>query len=148
MAGIELRHKLEVNADPLTVYKAIASQTGQASWWTPDCSVEETVGSIAQFWFYERQFSFSMRIQALVPGKRVEWRCVSENDEWTDTTISFELTPKDGKTIVRLTHSGWRAVTDYQAGCNYTWSQILGRMKGYVESGKPNPYFTRSGMSV
>lgn len=89
-----------------------------------------------------------MRIEALDPGTRVEWRCVSENDEWTDTTISFELTPKDGKTIVRLTPSGWRAVTDYQAGCNYTWSQILGRMKAYAESGKPSPCFTRSGMSV
>lgn len=142
----DLRHMLEINAKPSVVYEAITTQKGQASWWTPDCHVEPKVGTAAQFWFSNHTFSFKMKITSLVKNKKVVWQCLGNDKEWKGTNITFKLSPTKGGTIVHLYHEGWKKRSDYQASCNFTWSQILGRLKTYAETGKARPYFTISGI--
>lgn len=48
-----------------------------------------------------------------VPGRKVSWLVVDnyfnftrDETEWTGTTITFDISEKDGQTEVRFTHQG------------------------------------------
>jgi len=89
----EILHQLRINAPIERVYAALTQQTGLASWWTKDTKATPTLGSVAQFGFNNRQIIFRMYIGALEPNTRVRWRCLGDHPEWTDTEVSFELSP-------------------------------------------------------
>jgi hypothetical protein len=57
--------------------------------------------------------------------------------------VSWELEPKDGATQVMFRHGGWpKKYSDEEwASVNFVWGQIVGRLKAYAESGKPQPFF-------
>lgn len=56
-----------------------------------------------------------------------------------DTTVSFELEEKDGQTILRFAHSGWRAITDMFAACNYDWARFMTSLKSSCKTGIGTP---------
>ena len=81
-----------------------------------------------------------MRIGRLVENRRVEWECVEGHEEWTGTTLRFDLEPLDGATRLRFTHGGWREASDYMAACNYHWGRYMASLKALCESGRGHPY--------
>ena len=80
-----------------------------------------------------------MKIITLTPNKKVEWKCINSIEEWIGTEVSFDMEEKDGKTIVRFAHAGWRAVTDTFAGCTYDWAIFLKSLKSFCETGSGTP---------
>ena len=148
MTNFDLHHRVTIRARASAVYHALTTQAGHTSFWTVDCLVEPVVGSVAEFRFFDRKFAFRMRVDALEPPRLVGWSCLGMDDEWLGTRIRFELAP-DGTehTLVHMTHAGWRAPTPHRAGCNFTWGQVLGRLREHLETGRIVPYFTSSGIS-
>jgi error-prone DNA polymerase len=49
------------------------------------------------------------------------------------------LEEKEGKTVVRFSQAGWRAVTDTFAGCTYDWALFMKSLKSYCETGTGTP---------
>ena len=137
-----LVHQVNVNATPETIYNAVSTQDGLQAFWTSDSKAEPKVGSIATFGFGGP--SQRMRIDELVPGKRVKWTGLNDFPNWDKTTVSWEITPAEkGQTSVTFRHADWPAsVTQDDLGSiNYTWGLIVERLKQYAETGKPSPLF-------
>lgn len=140
--SVALVHQVNVKASPETLYKAISSQEGLASFWTDDSKAESKVGSIASFGFGGP--TQRMKIEELVPGKRVKWLSLPDFPNWGDTIVSWEITPaENGDTSLTFRHVNWPAsvTADDLGSINYTWGMVVDRLKQYAESGKPVPYF-------
>jgi ribosomal-protein-alanine N-acetyltransferase len=135
----ELRHLVAIDAPVSAVYRALTEQAGLAGWWTTAVVAEPRVGSVAEFDFGDRYHN-EMRVAALDRDARVEWHCLDGDDEWIGTSLVFSLQPDDGGTIVRLTHGGWRAETDFFAACNSNWGFYMRSLKSFCETGEGDPH--------
>lgn len=137
----DMHHQVPIDASPEKVYEAIATQKGLQGWWTGDCMAEPRVGSVAEFGFYNRKILFRMRIDELQPGKRVVWTCIGDYDEWKDTRLTWEISQKEGGSLLNFGHGNWRSTTSFFASCNSTWGMLMYRLKDYVEGRKPGPFW-------
>ena len=140
----DIAHAVDIQADPGTIYRAVTTAEGIGSFWTTDNEVEGTVGGRLRFGFPAAPIPLTARVEELDEGKRVAWSCGDEWPYWGGTRISWELSPADGGgTRVLFRHGGWPA--DYpegdRAAVNFVWGQVVGRLKGYAESGTPQPFF-------
>jgi uncharacterized protein YndB with AHSA1/START domain len=141
MAG-PLMHMVTIDSDAGTIYEALTTATGLASFWTADSHAEPRVGSIARFGFHGPVLE--MKVDELAPGKRVRWSTHGGFPEWEGTSVSWEIKPgKDGAQDVVFNHDGWPGTLPPAelASVNYTWGRIVGRLKKYAETGKPAPFF-------
>jgi uncharacterized protein YndB with AHSA1/START domain len=134
-----------IDAAPEAVYDALATQDGLAGNWTDQLEVPEAAGEIARFGFGpDWAMTLEVRIEALEPGRHVEWVPVGGFPGWIGTSISWDLEPaEDGGTIVHFSHRGWpdAAADGEMAMCGYTWAMIIDRLAAQVERGQRAPYF-------
>ena len=140
--AVSLVHQVNVKASRETIYQAISTERGLASFWTSDSKAESKVGSTATFGFGGP--SQRMKIDELAPGKRVKWTALADFPNWGDTIVAWDLKPVDkGETSVTFRHENWPAsVTANDLGSiNYTWGMVVDRLRQYAETGKPVPYF-------
>ncbi len=133
----EIRHNVVIKATPEKIYQAITMQEGLANWWAKQTTAKPDVGFVNTFTF--GTFRNEMKVILLNPNKKVEWKCINSIEEWMDTNISFDLEEKEGRTLLRFTHSGWRAVTDTFAGCTYDWGRFMTSLKSFCETGAGTP---------
>jgi uncharacterized protein YndB with AHSA1/START domain len=132
-----IRHKLVIKETPAKVFDAITTEEGIKGWWAKQTVAKPQVGFVNVFTFENDRNEF--RVTELVPNRKVEWLGVQAFEEWIDTTISFNLEEKDGKTILRFAHSGWKEATDTFAVCSYDWAQFLRSLKSLCETGTGSP---------
>ena len=138
----DLKHQVPIDASPAKVYAAIATQNGMRGWWTADTKMDEKPGGKAEFGFDQRRMVFRMDIKKLDSGKQVVMQCHGDHPEWAGTTLTWTIEQADGKSILHLDHGGWKAVTDFCAGCNSMWGNLMFRLKHFAETGKANPQWT------
>jgi len=134
---INIEHKLVIKTLSDVVYNAITTQQGLESWWAKETIAKPEVGFVNVFIF--GTLRNEMEITELIRNKRVEWKITKSIDEWVDTTITFDLEEKEGKTILRFGHNGWRASTDTYAECNYAWARFMTSLKSFCETGTGTP---------
>ena len=138
----DIRHEIIIDAPADTVFRAVTTQEGLRSWWTADSTVQEIVGSEAVFMFMKGSVIFRMRVDELIPGKKVAWTCLGDPDEWEGTKLVFSLEKTDGRgTDLNFIHSGWRSVGGDYPLCNTTWGHLMHILKEYAEGGSPGPMF-------
>jgi uncharacterized protein YndB with AHSA1/START domain len=144
MPSVHFRKTVE--ASPDDVYEALATQAGLAGNWTDQLEVAEEPGGVARFGFGpDWAKTLEVRIDALEPGRRVEWTPVGGFPGWVGTSIAWELEPADdGGTVVHFRHGGWpeQAADGEMAMCGYTWAMIIERLAAQVAGGERAPYFT------
>lgn len=134
----EIRINVVIKAIPEKIYNAITTQEGLASWWAKQTTAKPEPGFVNVFTF--GKFRNEMKVTTLTPNKRVEWKCVNSIEEWIGTDIIFDLEEKEGNTVLRFTHGGWRAITDTFAGCTYDWASFLKSLKALCETGTGTPH--------
>src|ERR1700704_2713472 len=137
-----LVHSVTIQADANKIYEAISTGKGLASFWTRDSHAEPKVGSLAQFGFGGP--SLELKVEELKQGRLVRWSSHGGFPEWVGTTVIWEIAPAEkGGGEGRFTHAGWPAELPQVelASVNYTWGRIVGRLKKYVETDKPVPFF-------
>lgn len=135
----DIKHLVVIDGPVERVYRALTEQSGLARWWTTQTVAQPEVGSICEFRFGDRYHN-RMRIVGLEPNERIEWECLKGDEEWVGTSFVFDLEPRDGQTILRFAHGGWRAVTDFFAHCNYHWGFYMRSLKSYCETGQGEPF--------
>ncbi len=138
----DLMHEIPIDAAPEKVYAALATQSGLRGWWTADTVAEEKVGGSAEFGFDKRSMVFRMRIEELVPPKRVVWSCSGDHEEWKGTKLTWEIAQKDRRSVLRFRHANWRESSSFFAICNSTWGELMYRLKAYAEGKNPGPHWT------
>ena len=99
-----LVHQVNVKSTPETIYKAVSTAQGLAAFWTSESKAEAKVGSIASFGFGGP--TQRMRVDELVPGKRVRWTGLADFPNWGDTTVSWDISPtENGETSITFRHA-------------------------------------------
>lgn len=132
-----IRHNVVIKATPEKIFEAITTQEGLERWWAKQTSAKPEVGFVNVFTFGDSRNE--MKISKLIPHQKVEWKCITSIEEWVGTDISFDLEEKEGRTILRFGHSGWREVTDTFAACNYNWALFMKSLKSLCETGTGTP---------
>jgi len=138
----DILHRIVIAAPPEKVFQAITTADGFKGWWTDDVRAEPRVGSVAEFGFFKRETVFRMQIDELEAPIRVRWTCVGGPPEWVGTRIGWRLEPaKDGGTVVRFAHAGWRAIDGDFAPSNTTWGHLMHHLKWHAEGEDWGPHF-------
>jgi uncharacterized protein YndB with AHSA1/START domain len=138
-----LYHSVPVNASPEKTYAAVATEAGMQGWWTTDTTMTAKAGGKAEFGFDERQMLFRMTIDEMKPGRSVKMSCSGDHPDWAGTTLEWVVEPTDHGSELRFFHRGLRDITPFMAGCNSMWGHLMFRLKAFVETGKPNPQWTK-----
>lgn len=147
----DIRQTVFIASKAEFVFDALTTQSGLASWWTPDC---EPVENGWRFHFGETYFKQMQIVHA--DSKSIRWKCVAGAAEWIGTDLSFELESDTVKnlrqshpelsgqldqtdttegTVLRFTHENWKSESAMFAECSYTWGQFLRSLKLYCETG-------------
>lgn len=82
-------------------------------------------------------------ITELTPASKVAWLVldshlsfVDSTDEWTGTTVDFDITEENGGTRVQFTHAGLVPRFECYAACSQGWTKhILGDLQNRVAAG-------------
>ena len=89
-----IHFRTTVDAEPESVYEALATQEGLAGNWTDQLEVPEETGAVARFGFGpDWAKTLELRIDTLEPARRVEWTPVGGFPGWIGTTIAGSSSP-------------------------------------------------------
>jgi uncharacterized protein YndB with AHSA1/START domain len=137
----DILHRFQVKASPRAVYQAITEAGGLRSWWTTDAQAEPTAGSLAVFHFEGGQVQMRMRVQSLDPDRAVRWQVEEPSPpEWKGTTVTWDLTEREGGTEVLFGHRGWNSTEGSFPFINYSWGYYLLSLVKHLEEGKGFPH--------
>jgi uncharacterized protein YndB with AHSA1/START domain len=137
----DIMHLIKIRVTPSRVYEALTTAEGIRSWWTRDADLDSTVGGTGEFrFFYEGQRVTKARIAELKAPVRVSWEVISSfRPEWKGTTITFELRPGDGDTMLSFAQRGFRQADDGYALTTTGWGYYLVSLQQYLETGTGAP---------
>ena len=146
---------IEVAKSPAEVFKCVNTP---GKWWPEDVDGESTKLD-DEFVFTSGDSHYSKnKIIELIPNQKVVWlvtdsnlNFISDKSEWTNTRISFEITPVDGKTQVRFTHIGLVPEGECYDACSNAWSEYIHQSLFPLIStgkGRPTPAEKVSGKTV
>jgi hypothetical protein len=136
-----------VDQTPAAAFNAITNVRG---WWS-----EEIEGASAKLndvfkYHYEDMHRCKMKLIEVVPDKKVVWyvmdnyfKFTKDESEWKDTKVIFEISKKDNKTQVRVTHLG--LVPEYECFeiCKSGWTNyIQNSLYSLITTGKGKPNAT------
>ncbi|HSI06853.1 MAG: SRPBCC domain-containing protein [Myxococcota bacterium] len=134
----DIQHTLNINAPAESVYRALSTINGLASWWTSTTTGASAPGEVIDFRF--NAHVVRMRVDQLERNKAVAWTCVDDGGDWNDTRIKFDLTEKDGRTTVRFSHRAWKEANDHMSHCSMKWATFLLSLREVAETGKGRPF--------
>jgi len=141
--------EIHIAAPPERVFQAISDEREQRIWW------DKKDGGLRNWDMDARRggkWSFSTKQASKNINGVTEFACSGEilefdpprvlaytwianwhSDKTRKTVVRWELTPKDGGTLVKVTHSGLVqedvARKDYQGG----WPGVVEKLKNYIE---------------
>lgn len=139
-----IHHRVEFDATPAEVYRALTEAKGLSGWWTEQVEAQPEVGSIAKFFFGGGAHVALMRIEALEADSRVVWRC--EDGPWKGHQLTFAVAATDRGSVLAFAHAGWPGVDDFYGHCSAKWGFFLtASLKPLLEMGRgvPHPHEPR-----
>lgn len=120
---------IEVHVVPSKVYADICDVS---QWWTKSFKGRaESRGDKFKIQFGETFVDFEV-IEA-VPDRRIVWQVTDcylhwvDNNEWTGTSIGWDITPANGVTTVKMTHHGLTPDDECYDSCEPGWNFYVGR---------------------
>jgi hypothetical protein len=139
MGDYHILMQFDIAADQATVHRALSTETGIRSWWSSRTELGEGQLRVS-FPDVPQPFEFAV---ARDDEARVEWVTGGFPPWWAGTTIRWELAPNpDGPgTRLQFGHRDYDADNPVIPIVTPAWAQIILRLKGYAESGTPQPFF-------
>jgi hypothetical protein len=145
----DIRHAISIGAAPTRILPLISSAHGFAQWWAADVSQDPSSG-IVELSFFKGDTVYRLQPVHDLPADELAWLCLTGNDqtanEWAGTKLQFQWTFDQRNTLLRFTHSGWAAETDYFTRCNTMWGAIMFRLKEAAEGKGLGPFFATYGL--
>jgi hypothetical protein len=132
---------INFTSTPEEVYNAINNVRG---WWQGEIhGITDKAGE--EFSYRMKEFHFStQKITELIPYEKIVWKVtsselsfISKKDEWTGTTIQFELTNIPEGTRLVFEHKGLSPGIECYKDCSNGWNMLIHKsLKSLVETGK------------
>ena len=137
MGDYAIRMQFDIDADEETVRRALTTEEGIRSWWSRQTELADGVLK-PRFPDVPQPFEFQVR-----GNGALEWVTGGFPPWWAGTTIGFDVGPNpDGAgTRLHFSHGGYDADNPVIPIVTPAWAQILLRLKGYAETGMPQPFF-------
>lgn len=138
--------RITVNKSALGAFNAIKDFRG---WWSED--IEGNTDQLNETFFYHYKDIHLCRIKLIeeVPGKKLvyqvidnEFNFITDQSEWVNTKLIFEIETTGATTNVTFTHEGLVPEYECYQVCNDAWTgYITTSLKNFIETGKgsPNP---------
>jgi hypothetical protein len=133
-----------VDRTPTEAFDAITNVRG---WWSEEIGGRtDQLG--AEFTYrHEDVHRCRIRVTEAVPGRKVSWLVVDnyfnfteDETEWTGTTISFDISEKDGQTEVRFTHQGLVPAHECFEVCSTAWGfYVNDSLQSLITTGEGQP---------
>jgi uncharacterized protein YndB with AHSA1/START domain len=137
----KIYHHFIIKAPVAKVFESITSIEGLRNWWTTDTTGSTEKNGELRFGFGGPEMFNKMKVAGMEKNKSLQWKCIDGPKEWIGAELSFRLsTDKDGNTVVRFTHDGWKTINDFFGSCNYHWGLFMKSLKSLCESGKGTPH--------
>ena len=138
-----MRYQLDIGADPVTVRRALTTESGVNGWWTDRAEVPESVGESLELSFPEVPQPFELELVESTP-ERIVWRAGAFPPWWQGTTVQWELAdnPDGDGTRVVMTHAGFEPDNPTVGIVTMGWGEMLARLRGFAEQGRAQPYFS------
>lgn len=140
---VDIIHRLGIKAPIEQVYAAVATTEGVAGWWSRETTGESTSGGTIDVRFLtpagDEIGAMTMKVTALEPDRRVQWRVVAGPEEWIGTDITFDLKQDGEYTILLFGHRNWRESDEFTAHCSMKWATFLLSLRQLVETGTGRP---------
>lgn len=147
MEASDFTTTLIVNQNSEEVFNAITNVRG---WWS-----EEIEGDTAKLndeftYHYEDVHYCQIKLTEVIPNQKIVWfvkynyfKFTKDKSEWTGTKMSFEISEKDGKTEIRVTHHGLNPEFECYNICSNAWTQYIQQsLKNLITTGKGQPNAT------
>jgi uncharacterized protein YndB with AHSA1/START domain len=137
--------QFDVAANQRATWDALTTHEGITSWWSTRAEVPTGPGAVLRLSFPDAPITWDLRVDEAEEPQRLRWHCVGGPPQWVDTDIAFALSPAsdgdgDGVTVY-FDHVGWRETDQMFRIVTFGWGQVLARLKAFLDSGKPVPYF-------
>jgi hypothetical protein len=132
---------LNLSQNPETVFNHI---NDVSKWWTKDA---EEIASKHPTEFEGRSAKLNdefilrhgtnhysrQKLIEVIPNKKVVWQVTDSKlhwikgnkEEWTGTTIIFDLSPQGGKTVLTFTHQGLTPQLECYEHCIHFWNMVI-----------------------
>ena len=89
----------------------------------------------------------TQKLVEFIPKKKVVWlvtdsrlNFIQKKDEWTNTSIVFELSERDSQTQVDFTHAGLVPSIECFDACSNAWGDYINNsLRNLVNTGKGQP---------
>ncbi len=141
-----------------TPEQAFAAITDVRRWWSGEIE-GDTHRLGAEFTYAVPGIHYSkFRITELAPARRVAWLVlesslsfIADTEEWTGTTVVFDIDERDGRTHVRFTHEGLRPQHECYGVCAHAWGEYVnGSLRSLIETGagRPNSFEGEEALEV
>ncbi|AWA31247.1 ATPase [Flavobacterium magnum] len=133
-----------VNESPKAVFEAINHVKG---WWSENIKgATDTLDSVFLY-NYKDVHVCKLKIIEFIPDEIVVWHVLenhfnftTDDSEWKDNKIIFEISEKDGQTRLVFTQVGLTPQYECYEVCKDAWtSYIQGSLKNLITTGKGNP---------
>ena len=133
-----------VQQTPQQVFDAICNVRG---WWGRDIEGDAREQG-DEFIYRHKEIHYSHhRLTSVIPNRKVEWlttegrlNFVDQADEWTGTTIVFDIDEEGGKTAVRFRHLGLTPQLECFSACSGGWKFYIGEsLRALIVTGEGKP---------
>ncbi|MDA1029280.1 MAG: SRPBCC domain-containing protein [Bacteroidetes bacterium] len=130
----DLVFRFPIHAPAAAVFSAVASPEGLAAWWTLSSKGEIKQGAEYSFYFSD-EFRWKGVLSEVTSNKRVKWTFTDAEPDWTNTTLSFDLSQEGEWTWLEFRHANWGSESTHFRVSSYCWAMYLRHLKRYVEDG-------------
>lgn len=141
----DIKHMIQIAAKVGAVYPLVATSEGFSRWWAADVTEDKGKRDVL-LGFFNRSTVYGLHATELDDPLRAHWLCQS-GKEWSGTRLLFDLIQQKDQTVLRFTHAGWQAETDYMVSCTTTWGELMFRLKATAEGKTPGPLFSATGLA-
>jgi hypothetical protein len=135
---------LTVDASPQEVFKKINSIT---EWWTDELEGNSQKLNDEFTVHFGDLHDSTQKLIEVIPDKKVVWLVtdsslsfIKKKDEWTNTTIHFEISTQNNKTQILFTHVGLVPEVECFNNCIQGWDYFIkGSLFKFITEGKGTP---------
>ena len=140
MGDYAIKMQFDISAEPDVVQRALSTEEGIRAWWSKQ-TTGPTDGELrVRFPDVPQPFEFTVSGDG---RERVDWVTGGFPPWWAGTTIQWDIGPNPDAPGTRLqfSHGGYDADNPVIPVVTPAWAQIVLRLKGYAETGTPQPFF-------